>query len=98
MIEIKEIREVLMAEARRLETIMYDSPGEKSEEQMGYANGIKGAYYLIENYHKRKEAKKKGNTSLFPMTYSNRFRSWQYSYGYSQCDRVNGSHRHLVHQ
>jgi len=62
MIELKEIREVLMAEARRLESIMYDSPGEGSEEQRGYANGIKGAYYLIENYNKRNEANKKRTT------------------------------------
>jgi hypothetical protein len=59
MIELKEIREVLMAEARRLETIMYDSPSKQSEEQKGYANGIKGAYYLLERYLKKNEADSK---------------------------------------
>jgi hypothetical protein len=62
MIELKEVREILMAEARRLESIMYESPNEGREEQKGYADGIKGAYYLIENYHKRKEVNKKRNT------------------------------------
>ncbi len=62
MIELKEIREVLMAEARRLETILYDSRDERNEEGMGYANGIKGAYYIIENYYKKNEADKKGDT------------------------------------
>ena len=62
MIELKEIREVLMTEARRLETILYDSPSERSEEEKGYANGIKGAYYLIENYFKKKESNKEGDT------------------------------------
>ena len=61
MIELKEIREVLMAEARRLESILYDSPSETSEEQKGYANGIKGAYYLIERYVKKNEANSKKN-------------------------------------
>ena len=56
MIELKEIREILMAESRRLESIMYDSSSENNEEQRGYANGIKGAYYLIENYLKKNEA------------------------------------------
>ncbi len=62
MIDLKDIREILMAEARRLETIMYDSDSETNEEQKGYANGIKGAYYLIENYIKNHEADKKGDT------------------------------------
>jgi len=62
MIELKEIREVLMTEARRLESIMYDSPNKRSEEQRGYANGVKGAYYLIENYLKKNEAKKSRDT------------------------------------
>ena len=62
MIELKEIREVLMAEARRLETIIHDSPNERSEEERGYANGIKGAYYLIESHLKKNEANKKGDT------------------------------------
>ena len=61
MIELKEIREVLMAEARRLESILYDSPSEISEEQKGSANGIKGAYYLIERYLKKNEANSKKN-------------------------------------
>ncbi len=62
MIDLKDIREILMAEARRLETIMYDSDSETNEEQKGYANGIKGAYYLIENYIKKHEANQKGDT------------------------------------
>ena len=62
MIDLKDIREILMAEARRLETIMYDSDSETNEEQKGYANGIKGAYYLIENSIKKNEANQKGDT------------------------------------
>ncbi len=41
---------------------MYDSHSETNEEQRGHANGIKGAYYLIENYIKNHEADKKGDT------------------------------------
>jgi len=51
-----------MTEARRLETILYDSPSKRNEEERGYANGIKGAYYLIENYLKKNEATKEGDT------------------------------------
>ncbi len=59
MFELKEIRDVLMAEARRLESITSDSLNENRDEEKGYAKGIRGAYYLIENYHKRNEANKK---------------------------------------
>lgn len=63
MLELKEIRDVLMAEARRLESILSDSLKEsREEEERGYARGIRGAYYILENYYKRNEANKKTDT------------------------------------
>lgn len=62
MLELKEIRDVLMAEARRLESILSDSLKESREEERGYARGIRGAYYILENYYKRNEANKKTDT------------------------------------
>lgn len=59
MLELKEIRDVLMAEARRLESVLSDSLKESREEETGYARGIRGAYYILENYYKKNEADKK---------------------------------------
>ena len=46
MLELKEIRDILMAEARRLESITSGSLNENRDEERGYAKGIRNRTHV----------------------------------------------------
>ena len=64
MIDLNEIRELLLFEANKVErqakNLTFDQNAQpyRIEERKGYARGLRDAYYLIEQH----EANKKGDT------------------------------------